>query len=98
MITRKTFINSDKVRNFCIENQYYTKGDSIAYKHLLFDLCGECKFISDDDLEEIALDIINHSDCQFELEYCYNNKTRLLFDMMTRLLNKCCYTFYGVSE
>lgn len=97
MITRKTFINSDKVRNFCIENQYYTKGDSIAYKHLLFDLC-KYRNITDDDLKEIAIDIVSHSNFNFESESFENEENVFISDMMTKLFNECCYTFYTALD
>lgn len=97
MITRKTFINPEEVRNFCIKNQYYKRGDGIAYKNLLFNLCGY-RNITDDDLRKIATDIAIHSDFKFELESFENENNVIIADIMTSLINECCHTFYTALD
>ena len=55
-------IYSDMVRSMCIRESYYTRGGVDAYTHLLVNLCDFEKEVTMDDLEEIAEDILEHSD------------------------------------
>lgn len=52
-------IYADDLRNTCIKEMWYTRGNNEEYSNLL----GKCNsFLSDELLEEISLDIYNHSD------------------------------------
>lgn len=60
-------IYSEKLRNLCIKNRWYTRGDCKAYGHLLYNLAEEKENITTDDIVEIAQDILEHSDTDQEL-------------------------------
>lgn len=55
----RRIICPDDLRNYCIKNQFYTKGDCASYEKLL----GMCKkfHFSTNDLVEMAEDILSHS-------------------------------------
>lgn len=53
-------LTADDVRQVCIDNQYYTKGDCQAYENM-FEHCG---YVSAESLEHIATDIKFHSDTE----------------------------------
>ena len=56
-------INSEGVRNFCIHNNLYTRGDNMDYKELL-DSVDEIHNCTPQDIINIAKDIAEHSDVQ----------------------------------
>lgn len=60
-------IREDDLRNLCIAKRWYTRGDNAAYNHLLNDLAGYKENITTDDIVEIALDIMEHSNTDQEL-------------------------------
>lgn len=60
-------IRKDDLRNLCIVKRWYTRGDNAAYNHLLDDLTGDKENITTDDIVEIALDIMEHSNTEQEL-------------------------------
>lgn len=60
-------IRVDDLRNLCIKNRWYTRGDNAAYNHLLNDLAGDKENITTDDIVEIAMDILKHSNTDQEL-------------------------------
>lgn len=60
-------IREDDLRNLCIAKRWYTRGDSAAYNHLLNDLAENKENITTDDIVEIALDIMEHSNTDQEL-------------------------------
>lgn len=60
-------IRGDDLRNLCIANCWYTRGDNAAYNHLLNDLAGDKENITTDDIVEIAMDILKHSNTDQEL-------------------------------
>ena len=60
-------INKDDLRRLCISKRWYTGGDNAAYNHLLYDLTGDKENITTDDIVEIALDIMEHSNTDQEL-------------------------------
>lgn len=57
--TRKS-INRDDLRNLCIRQEYYTRGDCEAYEELLSYVDG--RNITDNDIIAIADNIYDHSD------------------------------------
>lgn len=57
-------ISAASLRNLCIEKDWYTKGDSDDYKHLLFVMADHKENITTDDIVEIAQDIVEHSDLE----------------------------------
>ena len=60
-------IREDDLRNLCIAKRWYTRGDNAAYNHLLNDLSGDKENITTDDIVEIALDIMEHTNTEQEL-------------------------------
>lgn len=50
-------LSSEKVREFCIHHDLYTRGDNEAYGKML-DKCG---YITPETLEQIAQDIVDHT-------------------------------------
>lgn len=59
-------ISAASLRNLCIEKNWYTKGDSDDYRHLLLVRADYKENITTEDIEEIARDIIEHSDISTE--------------------------------
>ena len=60
-------IRKDDLRNLWIAKRWCTRGDNAAYNHLLNDLAGDKENITTDDIVEIALDIMEHSNTEQEL-------------------------------
>ena len=56
-------INTEGVKNFCIYNKLYTKGDDMDYKELLNSV-NEIHNCTPQDIINIAKDIAEHSDEQ----------------------------------
>ena len=56
-------IDSEGVRNFCIHNNLYTRGDNIDYRELLNSI-DEIYNCTPQDIVNIAKDIAEHSDEQ----------------------------------
>lgn len=62
-MTVKRYISAGKVRNICIENGYYTRGDNEAYSKMLDSINVKDEF-NDEKLKSVAVDIYNHSDIE----------------------------------
>lgn len=62
---RKLF--SDDLRNLCIENRWYTRGNNADYMYLLNHV-DSIENVTTDDIVEIATDIISHSDINLDDE------------------------------
>lgn len=60
-------ILAEDLRELCIRNNWYTRGDCKAYSHLLNELAHEKENITTDDIVEIAQDILEHSNTDQEL-------------------------------
>lgn len=85
-------IENMKVRQMCIDEQFYTRGTNKEYENLLFNLC-EKTDLSLDDIEKIARDILDHSDLEDkEMEYGVGYDD-LLLNLMGNLINDCCYSY-----
>lgn len=85
-------IFSDKVRNMCIKEGFYTCGTCEEYSHLLCVLCKD-EEISLDDVETIAADILVHSVWEEKAAEYGVGYDELLRNVMSNLINECCYTF-----
>lgn len=59
MMTFSMYLSWRDVRQLCIDERYYTRGDNFAYREM-FDMCGVIQ--SENDLLKIAQDIKSHSD------------------------------------
>lgn len=85
-------INSSKVRQMCIKDNYYTKGTNNEYENLLLNLCND-KNMTLKKIEKIATDILQHSDWQSKSRSYGCEYDELLKSVMANLINECCYTF-----
>ena len=63
MMKFKHTIDSEGVRNFCIHNNLYTRGDNMDYRELLSSV-NELHNCTPQDIINIAKDIAEHSDAQ----------------------------------
>lgn len=62
---RKIF--ADDLRNLCIRKNWYTKGTCEEYTHLLHVMAAEGKNITTGDIVDIAFDIMEHSETDYDL-------------------------------
>lgn len=86
--TRRKFVEvrkicRDDLRNLCIRQQWYTKGDCRAYEKLL-DMCDEYNYLDNTRLYMMASDIIAHSNTE-------NGET--VTSVMFELVRLCVVTF-----
>lgn len=88
MVIRK--IESDKVRNMCIKNNYYTCGDCTAYDRMFhrIRIFNERDY-SDFNVSIIAKDILEHSDAETICEKYGISTTELYESILFELLNNC---------
>lgn len=82
-------IDRNKVRSLCIKEEYYTCGDSDAYTNLLVTLCDRDKEMTMDKLEDIANDILMHSDGEIFSEW-YRSSEEVFETILWQLINECC--------
>ena len=61
-------ISASSLRSLCIKNNWYTNGDNEEYGHLLIDLADDKDNITTDDIVEIAQDIKDHSNTDYDVE------------------------------
>lgn len=85
-------IDNMKVRKMCIDEQFYTRGTNKEYENLLFTLC-EKTDLSLDDIEQIARDILDHSDLEDKENEYGVGYDDLLMNLMGNLINDCCYSY-----
>lgn len=57
--------NADRVRRMCIEHNFYTMGDCRAYDEMLNMVDGCRERMSRDLIENVAIDIANHTERQY---------------------------------
>lgn len=75
----------------CIKEQYYTRGNNAEYTHLLCDLCDWSKSLSLENIRDIAIDILDHSDWEEKAKDVFDcDYEEFLSVVMTDLLNDCC--------
>lgn len=82
-------IDNMKVRQYCINENYYTCGTCKEYENLLFNLCN-LEEVTLDDLETIAADILVHSVWEKKAEEYGFNYDDLLKCVISDLINDCC--------
>lgn len=91
-------ISSDSVRNLCITQSYYTRGDSDEYMNLLTKLCDDSEEIKEDGLEKIAEDILDHSDTERLCGEYGCTKEELFENVLWQLVNGCCYSVFEKNQ
>lgn len=85
------YISGDDVRCVCIKNNYYTCGDCEDYANML-SIAYNAKEATDEIIEQLAIDIFNHSNVD-ELERLYGcDDLDLLSSIMYNLLDVCTNT------
>ena len=65
MMSFSMYLSWSDVRQMCIDENYYTRGDNFAYQEM-FNMCGVIQ--SEYDLLQIAQDIKSHSDTSATME------------------------------
>ena len=88
-------IDNMKVRVMCINENYYTGGNCEQYENLLYNLC-EKEEITLEDIKEIALDILDHSDWRKKKDEYGCSFDELQTIVMENLINECCRTFIEI--
>lgn len=86
-------IDTDKLRNICIKNNWYTRGTNREYSNM-FKMC-EKDNISTNDLYEIAKDIYEHTSVEDAKSGCsveYSDIENILNMMI--YVNESSYVFY----
>lgn len=90
-------IDTDKLRNICINNNWYTAGNTANYNNM-FRMCQKNN-ISTNQLFKIAKDIYEHSNVEKAKQGCskdYSDKENILNMMI--YINDCTYVYYEMSE
>jgi hypothetical protein len=75
-------IDADAVRKLCIAKEWYTLGTNEEYAHLLLDIIPSIENVTSDELVEIAENIKEHSDTEYEL-------TSIMYE-----LARICHSFF----
>ena len=94
MLKEERIIDNMKVRSLCVKKDYYTNGTCKEYENLLFNLCGSYngKKATIEHIEEIAIDILEHSDYKEIMTQYGCTKEGLIEIIAFELINDCCYT------
>ena len=90
-------IDSDKLRNMCIKNNWYTAGSTEDYSKM-FEMCKKDN-ISTSQLYKIAKDIYEHTNVDRAEQGCSReySDTENILNMMI-YVNDCTYVYYKISE
>ena len=97
MIKEIKRINTGKLRNICIANNWYTKGNNEEYSNM-FSMC-DVDNVTTELLYEIAKDIYEHTNVNTAKNGCskeYSNMENILNMMI--YVNDASYVFYEVEE
>lgn len=90
-------IDSDKLRNMCINNNWYTAGNSEDYSKM-FEMCKRNN-ITTNQIYKIAKDIYEHTNVSRAKTGCsteYSDNENILNMMI--YVNDCTYVFYELAE
>lgn len=92
----KIIVSWEKVRQMCINEQYYTCGDNAEYSNM-FDMCEKATTVTD--VKAIASDIFNHSDME-EMEMKISsygvNADQMILIIAENIINDCSYISLGI--
>lgn len=83
-------IETIKVRNMCVKNDYYTRGTCEEYENM-FNMC-RVENATTDIIEGIAYDILVHSDIHDLKEKFGCLTCELVSNIMFELINDCTVT------
>lgn len=90
----RRWVVSEKVREMCIRNGYYTCGDNRAYERML----ANARDVDDQDfigLKDIAIDIYYHSKMQYDDEY---TKAQYIEGILYGILTECTDMYVELDE
>ena len=90
MIVEAVRICTDDVRNTCIKENWYTRGDNEAYNRM-FKMCRNPYSVQL--LYSIAKDIYEHSDKEYWEGYS-DNDDECIMQVMWTIRNDCCISFF----
>ena len=93
-ITTERYLDTDKVRQTCIDYAFYTKGNCEAYGKM-FDLVRVADANNTEDIYRIAKDIYDHSNLCPDEEY---TEKQLIAGIMYNLYNECTYTLVEIED
>ena len=94
-ITTKRYLDTDKIRDLCIDNNYYTCGDCEEYS-AMFGLARRADANKPEDIYQIALNIFMHSTLsKYPGEY---TEYELIAGIMYGLYNDCTYTLLEIED
>ncbi|NBI86918.1 hypothetical protein D3Z47_12165 [Lachnospiraceae bacterium] len=90
-------IDTDKLRNMCINNNWYTAGNTADYNKM-FKMCQKDN-ISTNQLFKITKDIYEHTNVEKARQGCNNeySDNENILNMMI-YVNDCTYVFYELAE
>lgn len=83
-------IQASKVRQLCIDQNWYTCGDNEEYGHMLSDLCRGTTLAA---VAEVAKDIVAHSDPAQMAEMAVQCDKRAYKCVMDYILNDCTWLY-----
>lgn len=90
----KIMVRWDEVRQLCIKENYYTRGNNAEYDYMLLTLCNDTETV--DDVMKIAADIAEHSDTD-KLIYTYGIDEEQIAGMIAeQIINECSYISLGI--
>ena len=83
-------LDSEKLRNYCIRNNYYTAGDNEEYSNLLYyQKNNNIENLTTYDVFRLSNDIFEHSDITLCDSYTREDAIRII---MQDIINTCCIT------
>lgn len=85
-LVKNQFIDEQDVRNLCIENNFYTRGDCEAYANM-FEMCKQSP--TNEALADIAKDIWQHSSGEALADL------DSYLSIMNMLYNRCVFTYFS---
>ena len=80
-------LSAYSLRELCIRQNWYTRGDNAEYEHLLLDLAANKDHLTTEDIIEIAEDIVAHS-APKDLQECYD------IGSVAWEVNRACYVSF----
>lgn len=93
--TRRT--NAGRVKSVCIKNDWYGRGTNEEYENLLINIVGwSDKESTDELLETVAKDIMEHSDMNYRASGL--TEEEMLVSVVFELANNACTTFVDYYE
>ena len=90
----KILVDDMKVRQMCINENYYTCGNNEEYSHMLFDMCSEAHTV--EEVKAIAEDIAAHSDVEEKMNSYGVTEEQMILIITENIINECSYISIGI--